>query len=212
MQFFLPIILSIWATITGASDIRYEIKGNILTFDMTIEDPKYKFTGQLEMYDSSEIAGYLFDYPEIKTLRITGPGGFMPAAREIADKLVRFDIDTVAFGDCKSACAMIFLAGKNRTLEPNAALGFHRQWIDKPQEKKYFNAMREAKGWKDEFDYLGWVYDVLVDNLVNDIRFMQSRGVNLEFIFRTLETDSFDMWKPSREELLTAGVISNIKN
>ena len=212
MQIILIILSMFWSSNVAAFESRYRLDGNTLTFDMTVEDPKHKFTGQLEMYDSSEIAGYLFDYPEIKTLRITGPGGFAPAAREIADKLVRFEIDSVAFGDCNSACATIFLAGKSRTLEPNATLGFHRQWVDKLQEKKYFNAMRETKGWKDEFDYLGWVYDVLVDNLVNDIRFMQSRGVNLEFIFRTLETDSFDMWKPSREELLTAGVISNIKN
>ena len=212
MQIILIILSMFWSSNVAAFESRYRLDGNTLTFDMTIEDPKYKFTGQLEMYDSSEIAGYLFDYPEIKTLRITGPGGFAPAAREIADKLVRFEIDSVAFGDCNSACATIFLAGKSRTLEPNATLGFHRQWIDKPQEKKYFNAMRETKGWKDEFDYLGWVYDVLVDNLVNDIRFMQSRGVNIEFILRTLETDSYDMWKPTREDLLTGGVISNIKN
>ena len=100
------------------------------------------------------------------------------------------------------------MAGKNRTLEPNAALGFHRQWIDKPREKKYYEAIRETKGWKDEFDYVGWDYDVLVDNLVKDIRFMESRGVNLEFILRTLETGSYDMLKPTREELLTSGVLT----
>ena len=75
---------------------------------MRAEDPKHEFTGQLEMYDSNEIAAYLFDYPEIKTLRITGPGGFAPAAREIADKLIRFEVDTVAFGECNSACSTIF--------------------------------------------------------------------------------------------------------
>jgi hypothetical protein len=80
--------------------------------------------------------------------------------------------------------------------------------IDKPQERKYYNAMRETKGWKDEFDYLAWVYDALVDNLVKDVRFMESRGVNLEFILRTLETGSYDMLKPTREELLAGGVIT----
>ena len=206
------VILSVWVIIYScgyaASESRYQLSGSTLNFDMRAEDPKHEFTGQLEMYDSNEIAAYLFDYPEIKTLRITGPGGFMPAAREIADKLIRFEVDTVAFGECNSACSTIFLAGKNRTLEPNATLGFHRQWIDKPREKKYYEAMRETKGWKDEFDYLGWVYDVLVDNLVNDIRFMESRGVSLDFISETLETDSYNMWRPTREELLAGGVIT----
>ena len=208
IRFILPILLSFWASACLPSEKRYELDGETLTFDMRIEDPKHEFTGQLEMYDSNEIAAYLFDYPEIKTLRITGPGGFMPAAREIANKLVRFEVDTVAFGECNSACSTIFLAGKNRTLEPNATLGFHRQWIDKPREKKYYEAMRETKGWKDEFDYLGWVYDVLVDNLVNDIRFMENRGVSLDFISQTLETDSYNMWRPTREALLAGGVIT----
>ena len=201
-------ISSIVISSDSLAQTRYELVGGTLNFDMRAEDPKHEFTGQLEMYDNNEIAAYLFDYPEIKTLRITGPGGFMPAAREIADKLIRFEVDTVAFGECNSACSTIFLAGKNRTLEPNATLGFHRQWIDKPREKKYYEAMRETKGWKDEFDYLGWVYDVLVDNLIKDIRFMESRGVDLDFISETLETDSYDMWKPTREELLAGGVIT----
>ena len=209
MRWLLLLGFLLFSTINvSAQSSRYELVGGTLNFDMRAEDPKHEFTGQLEMYDSNEIAAYLFDYPEIKTLRITGPGGFMPAAREIANKLVRFEVDTVAFGECNSACSTIFLAGKNRTLEPDATLGFHRQWIDKPQERKYYNAMRETKGWKDEFDCLAWVYDVLVDNLVKDIRFMESRGVNLDFISETLETDSYDMWRPTREELLAGGVIT----
>ena len=208
IRFILPILLSFWASACLPSEKRYELVGDTLKFDMRAEDPNHEFTGQLEMYDSNEIAAYLFDYPEVRILRITGPGGFMPAAREIADKLIRFEVDTVAFGECNSACSTIFLAGKNRTLEPNATLGFHRQWIDKPREKKYYEAMRETKGWKDEFDYLGWVYDVLVDNLIKDIRFMESRGVSLDFISETLETDSYNMWRPTREELLAGGVIT----
>ena len=208
MKLILTIFIIFWAANVSAQSSRYELDGDTLNFDMRAEDPKHEFTGQLEMYDSNEIAAYLFDYPEIKTLRITGPGGFAPAAREIADKLIRFKINTIAFGECNSACSTIFLAGKNRTLEPNATLGFHRQWIDKPREKKYYEAMREIKGWKDEFDYLAWVYDGLVNNLVKDIRFMESRGVNLDFISAILETDSYDMWKPTREELLAGGVIT----
>ena len=208
MKSFVIIISIFWAANASAQSSRYELVGDTLKFDMRAEDPNHEFTGQLEMYDSNEIAAYLFDYPEIKTLRITGPGGFIPAAREIADKLIRFEINTIAFGECNSACSTIFLAGKNRTLEPDATLGFHRQWIDKPREKKYYEAMREKKGWKDEFDYLGWVYDVLVDNLVKDIRFMESRGVSLDFISETLETDSYDMWRPTREKLLAGGVIT----
>ena len=97
IRFILPILLSFWASACLPSEKRYELDGDTLNFDMRAEDPKHEFTGQLEMYDSNEIAAYLFDYPEIKTLRITGPGGFAPAAREIADKLIRFEEGSKGF-------------------------------------------------------------------------------------------------------------------
>ena len=143
---------------------------------MTIEESGHKFTQQLERYDVNLLSDYLFEHPEIKILKLTGPGGFMPAAREMASKIIEFDLNTVAYGECESACTTIFLAGNKRSLETSAKLGFHRQWVDKEQEKLYYNAMKEAKGWKNEFDYVAWIYDVLADNIVKDIEFMESRG------------------------------------
>lgn len=131
----------------------------------------------------------------------------MPAAREMASKIIEFDLNTVAYGECESACTTIFLAGNKRSLETSAKLGFHRQWVDKEQEKLYYNAMKQTKGWKNEFDYIVWIYDVLADNIVKDIEFMESRGMSIEFIIKALSVDSVDIWKPTREELWTAGVL-----
>ena len=208
MRFILIILLTIWTTGSASSDSRYELKGDTLVFDMTVENRDTKFMRQLEIYDVGLLSDYLFEHPEIKILKITGPGGFAPAAREIAKKIIRFELDTVAFGKCASACSTIFLAGKNRTLEADAKLGFHRQWVDKEQEKIYYDTMKETKGWKNEFDYIAWVYDVLVDNIIKDIRFMERRGVSMDFIIKALSTDSVDIWEPTREELLDAGVVT----
>jgi len=198
----------LFGTIVQAFESRYAISGNTLNFNMAVEDPEHKFTGSLEWYDVKNIADFLFEYPEIRTLRISGPGGHMQAAREISDKVLEFQLNTVASGLCASACARIFLAGKNRTLEANASLGFHRSWIDAESEKTYYQRTRATKGWKDEFEYLAWTYDTLVKNIAIDIRYMQSRGVTMEFILKRLETESYEMWKPTRQELLTHGVIS----
>ena len=207
MRFILIIFLTIWTTGSASSDSRYELKGDTLVFDMTIEESGHKFTQQLERYDVNLLSDYLFEHPEIKILKLTGPGGFMPAAREMASKIIEFDLNTVAYGECESACTTIFLAGNKRSLETSAKLGFHRQWVDKEQEKLYYNAMKETKGWKNEFDYIVWIYDVLADNIVKDIEFMESRGVSIEFIIKALSVDSVDIWKPTREELWTAGVL-----
>ena len=208
MRLTIVILISMFATASLSADRRFAVHGNTLVFDMTIEESGHKFTQQLERYDVNLLSDYLFEHPEIKILKLTGPGGFMPAAREMASKIIEFDLNTVAYGECESACTTIFLAGNKRSLETSAKLGFHRQWVDKEQEKLYYNAMKQTKGWKNEFDYIAWIYDVLVDNIIKDITFMKSRGVSMDFIIKALSIDSVDIWEPTREELWTAGVLT----
>jgi hypothetical protein len=197
-----------FATTSLLADRRFTVEGDTLVFDMTIEESGHKFTQQLERYDVNLLSDYLFEHPEIKILKLTGPGGFMPAARDMAAKIIEFNLNTVAYGECASACTTIFLAGNKRSLETSAKLGFHRQWVDKEQEKLYYNAMKETKGWKNEFDYIAWIYDVLADNIVKDIEFMESRGVSMDFILKALSKASYDMWEPSRDELTAAGIVT----
>ena len=78
----------------------------------------------------------------------------------------------------------------------------------KESEKRFYEANRIKENWEEEFDYVLWIYDVAIRDVVEGINYMESRGVSLEFILRTLETDSYDMWEPSREELLEAGVLT----
>ena len=117
-------------------------KVNTLTLDMTVAAPGYEFDGALDAYDETEVISYLFDHPEINTLRVTGPGGYGPAGRAISAYLVEHGINTEAFGECASACARIFLGGKSRILAPGGTLGFHRPWIVKESEKRFYEANR----------------------------------------------------------------------
>ena len=103
---------------------RYTIEGDTLTLDMTVAAPGYEFDGELDGYDETEVMSYLFDHPEINTLRVTGPGGYGPAGRAISTYLAQHGINTQAFGECASACARIFLGGKSRKLADGAKLGF----------------------------------------------------------------------------------------
>src|SRR6056300_751335 len=81
---------------------RYTIEGETLTLDVTVAAPGYEFDGELDGYDGTEVMSYLFDHPEINTLRVTGPGGYGLAAKEISAYLVQHGIDTVAIGTCAS--------------------------------------------------------------------------------------------------------------
>ena len=187
---------------------RYTIDGDTLTLDMTIKEPGYDFDGGLGAYDETEIISYLFDHPEINTLRVTGPGGYGPAGRAISIYLAQHGINTQAFGECASACARIFLGGKSRKLADGAKLGFHRPWIVKEREKRLYEANRVEEKWEDEFDYVTMIYDIAMQNMLENIKFMRSRGVDMDFILKIYSTSSYDIWEPSRDELLEAGVLT----
>ena len=194
------------STLTAQS--RYTIEGDTLTLDMTVAAPGYEFNGKLDEYDGTEVMSYLFDHPEINTLRVTGPGGYGPAGRAISAYLVEHGINTEAFGECASACARIFLGGKSRILAPGGTLGFHRPWIVKEREKRLYEANRVEEKWEDEFDYVTMIYDVAMQDMLEGIKFMRSRDVDIGFILKIYSTSSYDMWEPSRDKLLEAGVLT----
>ena len=193
---------------SGFAESRYTILDDTLTLDMRVEEPGYEFDGALDEYDETEVISYLFDHPEITTLRVTGPGGYMPAASAIAEYLIRHDINTEAIGECDSACAQIFLGGKTRTLAPGAKLGFHRPHLIKEREKQFYEENHVKKGWKDRFDYGIDTYDLAMLHMVKRIEYMLSRGVDIDFILKKYTTSSYDIWHPSKEELLEAGVLT----
>ena len=193
---------------SGFAESRYTILDDTLTLDMRVEEPGYEFDGALDEYDETEVISYLFDNPQIKTLRVTGPGGYLPTASAIAEYLIRHDINTEAIGECDSACTQIFLGGKTRALAPGAKLGFHRPHLVKEREQKFYEENHIKKGWKDRFDYGIDTYDLAMVHMAKSIEYMLSRGVDIDFILKKYSTSSYDMWYPSREELLEAGVVT----
>ena len=208
IRFFLTLSLIFTAATSLLAQGRYTIEGETLTLDVTVAAPGYEFDGELDGYDSTEVMSYLFDHPEISTLRVTGPGGYGPAGRAISIYLAQHGINTQAFGECASACARIFLGGKSRKLAKGAKLGFHRPWIVKEREKRLYEANRVEEKLEDEFDYVTMIYDVAMQNMLEGIKFMRSRGVDMDFILKIYSTSSYDMWEPSRDKLLEAGVLT----
>ena len=208
IRFFLTLSLVFTAATSLFAQSRYTIDGDTLTLDMTIKEPGYEFDGELDGYDETEVISYLFEHPEINTLRVTGPGGYGPAGRAISTYLAQHGINTQAFGECASACARIFLGGKSRKLAKGAKLGFHRPWIVKEREKRLYEANRVEEKWEDEFDYVTMIYDIAMQNMLENIKFMRSRGVDMDFILKIYSTSSYDIWEPSREELVASGVLT----
>ena len=84
----------------------------------------------------------------------------------------------------------------------------HRQWVDGKGHKENYTALKEHMEWKDEFEYLMYMYNKLNSDLVAQLSFMKDQGVSFDFIIRILATEVLDMWFPSQDELLTSGYIT----
>jgi hypothetical protein len=74
--------------------------------------------------------------PNVKTVILwNSPGGAARANDAITEAIESLGLNTVVTGFCVSACAMVFLAGKDRSfgdLEPigSTSLGFHASYVD----------------------------------------------------------------------------------
>jgi len=69
-------------------------------------------------------------------------------------------------------------------------------------------SLGQEKNWNEEFDYVPWIYDVAIEDVVEGITFLRSRGVDMDFILKIYSTSSYDMWEPSRDELTAAGIVN----
>ena len=209
MRYLTASILLFFSVASAAAQMRYEVIGDTLYFNILGEEPGYELTGQIESYDVRLLAEYLFEHPDIRALNITGPGGNMAAALDMAKDLADHDIDTIASGKCLSACTLVFLGGQKRSLADDARLGFHRQWVNGKNHQKIYKQYKDVVGWKDEFEYLMTTYDELVLELVDQLEFAINRGVSVSFVLKTLSIEVTDMWFPSRNELATVGYITD---
>ena len=136
------------------------------------------------------------EHPSVNTVAVTGPGGFGPAGAAIAHKIIEFDLDTIAYGECASACANIFMAGGSRRVTRDAKLGFHRPYVTASEEKAYYEYARDGQGWQEEFDYVQHIYDVALTDMLGIVEFMTSRSIALDFILEAYSHSSYEMWEP----------------
>lgn len=193
-----------------SAETRWHENGNELIFNMEIPYADDPSSDGLIRRDVAEFQLYVMENPELELISVSGDGGLGPPSFEIANTILHFGLDTRAFGDCLSACTRIFLAGRERTLADGAALGFHRPYVIGEEERRYFLAHRDNRGWTDEFDYVEFIYDVSYTDALKNVQFMVSRGVSVEFIFEALSYGGSDMWMPSTEVLFKNGVLTSV--
>lgn len=199
-----------WGAPTFADELdilnqpRFNLDGERLIFSGDVARDGYD---GINYVDARELRTLLRNNPNIRILEINSYGGVGPAALEMAVAVTDFNIDTLVTENCASACTLIFLAGELRTLARGARLGFHSGSWARDNMKDYYDEMRESNGWLDEFAFASWAYEKGVRDFNKNLEFMISRGVDVQLIIRTAYVNFYDVWYPTRDELMKFGVI-----
>lgn len=127
----------------------------------------------------------LLAHPDTRLVDLQSDGGQIYAARALAAAIGARNLDTMTNGLCASACTLVFMAGKRRSLGPQGALGFHGYSVNLPASL-HPTAPEEAR----------------------DRAFLAERGVAAEFLDRAYGTPHDALWRPSLAEMQAAGLIT----
>ena len=149
-----------------------KVTGRTLHIDGTIT---HKVTERFE--------ALIAQHPDIDQVSISSFGGRTNAGVAIASIISKRKLNTVAVGECSSACTFIFLSGKVRKFDINASLGFHSPKIlglSDLESRLESPAVTEA---------------------------YQAAGLSEAFISKALSTPSASMWYPSDDILIRQGAV-----
>ena len=123
--------------------------------------------------------------PAVKTVALSSGGGWIREGQLLADVIRKHGLNTYVEGTCASACTIAFLAGKERASETTARIGFHAS-------RSVGNL--EAAPSQADTAQLRKIYG--------------EAQLPDAFVRQALDTPYAQMWYPSHDELLTAGVLT----
>ena len=148
-----------------------------------------EMSGEFEIGVTRDLRTVLDDHPGATRLALSSDGGYVNQGRAVARLIEERGLDTVVLGTCKSACVIAYMAGRNRLLGPDGAIGFHQ----------YF--------------YEGRVAHPTIDQdaeFRRDLDYFISRGVDPVFLDDALAATHDTIWLPDASALVAAGVVHTI--
>lgn len=125
--------------------------------------------------------------PTVTTVVLHSPGGLIRQGKLMAKIIAERKLNTYVEQECTSACTIAFLAGKDRTGEPNAKLGFHA-----------FRSIGVDNALSKKFD----------DS--NLKKTYQRAGLSSSFIERIAATPHTSVWHPTQQELMAEKIFTRL--
>lgn len=149
-----------------------------------------EMVGAVSAASAAEVARMLDQNPRVTVLQLTSEGGEMGAAFRLQKKVHDRSLTTYVPSICVSACTLIFLAGRERFMAPEARLGFH-QAIFIPQT----SASQGGDATKSNQEMKAW---------------MLQQGVAAPFVDHVMATPNESVWLPTADEMLKAHVVTGV--
>ena len=184
---------------------KFKLDGEILFYDTDSAPPGQD---EINWQDVETLVFLLRQQQQIEVLHLNSAGGLIEAAREMADIIIDFELDTRVTDECASDCVTLFLAGESRQLDRGGRLGFHRSSWDAASMEEYYKDARADIGWDSLYEFASWSYEEAQKDVLSEMEYLLERGVDPEFAIKTLRAENADMWFPRRRELTLAGVLS----
>jgi len=145
--------------------------------------------GTLELGVTKRLAALLAEDPGVREIVLSSAGGNIYEARGLARLFRDRGLTTIVAEECSSACTTAFIGGRTRNLRPGGKLGFHQYRIEADYDVLGTNPKEEES--RDKTLYL-------------------AAGVKEDFVARMHSAAPGSMWYPDAEELLDAGVITDL--
>ena len=150
----------------------------------------------------------LHNNKDIKLIKLHSAGGVRIEAQYMADIIIDAGLDTHVDEECSSSCVRMFLAGKKRTADLGAQIGFHRGHWSADGMRKYYENNKEINNWNTPFDFAAWIYDEAQIDVHEFITYLTTRGVSTDIAAKTYRLGQDEMWFPRRNELLSSGILT----
>ncbi|MEO5773122.1 MAG: hypothetical protein ABIQ32_03255 [Sphingomicrobium sp.] len=122
--------------------------------------------------------------PNVGLLQLDSGGGRIFEALRIADVIRSRHLNTRVEERCESACTLILMAGKERSADGFAQIGFHQPDFPGLNDRERL--------------------DIIADNRRDYI----AAGIEPSFLEKALSTPPNDMWYPTHVEMVEADVLS----
>jgi ATP-dependent protease ClpP protease subunit len=159
--------------------------------ELTNDGTLIHLEGGLGFGISKEIKRMIDKNPNVKGIILDSSGGRIYEGRELSEIILIHSLDTYTLKGCYSACGTAFISGKKRYLVEGANLAFHQYATASTSLEPYFN---------------------LPDEQRKDLMIYQKQEIGQDFIDRIFKAANDDLWYPTIDEMLNAGVVHQIVN